>query len=79
MTGLFSYDHMDYVTDADANADPSLPEMIRVAVEIMSKNPNGFVLFVEGVIQINPHPYLIIIYQLVSSKTQFIYISLSFL
>lgn len=47
-TGLFSYDHMDYVTDADANADPSLPEMTKVAIDILSKNPNGFFLFVEG-------------------------------
>lgn len=46
--GLFSYDHMDYVTDADANADPSLPEMTKVAIDILSKNPNGFFLFIEG-------------------------------
>ncbi|XP_021965791.2 alkaline phosphatase [Folsomia candida] len=46
--GLFAHDHMDYVTDADANADPSLPEMTKVAIDILSKNPNGFVLFVEG-------------------------------
>lgn len=40
---------MDYVTDADANADPSLPEMTKVAIDILSKNPNGFFLFVEGI------------------------------
>lgn len=48
LVGLFSYDHMDYVTDADANADPSLPEMTKVAIDILSKNPNGFFLFIEG-------------------------------
>ncbi|OXA39645.1 Alkaline phosphatase, tissue-nonspecific isozyme [Folsomia candida] len=34
--------------DLHANADPSLPEMTKVAIDILSKNPNGFVLFVEG-------------------------------
>ncbi|ODN06286.1 Membrane-bound alkaline phosphatase [Orchesella cincta] len=48
LLGLFSYDHMDYVTDADANADPSLPEMTKVAIDILSRNPNGFFLFIEG-------------------------------
>lgn len=39
---------MDYVTDADANLDPSLPEMTKAAIDILSKNPNGFFLFIEG-------------------------------
>jgi len=39
---------MDFLSDADTNADPSLPEMTKVAIDILSKNPNGFFLFVEG-------------------------------
>ncbi len=39
---------MDYVDTADANMDPSLPEMTKVAIDILSKNPRGYFLFVEG-------------------------------
>jgi len=48
LLGLFSYDHMDYVMDMDDTKDPTLPEMTKKAIEILSKNPKGYFLFVEG-------------------------------
>jgi len=52
---------MDYVMDADAGADPSLPEMTKVAIDVLSKNPNGFFLFVEGGYFLSLHPELSLI------------------
>ncbi|CAG7817600.1 unnamed protein product, partial [Allacma fusca] len=46
LLGLFNYDHMNYVLDSQA--EPSLSEMTKKAIEILKKNPNGFFLFVEG-------------------------------
>ncbi|CAL8129990.1 unnamed protein product [Orchesella dallaii] len=46
LLGLFSYSDMDYVADADFNADPSLTEMTKVAIDVLSKNPNGYFLFI---------------------------------
>lgn len=45
--GLFDSDHMKYHLDADAN-QPTLREMTQSAIELLRKNSNGFVLFVEG-------------------------------
>jgi alkaline phosphatase len=46
--GLFSNDHLGYLDEQKAMNDPSLEEMTRIAIEVLSKNPNGFFLFVEG-------------------------------
>ncbi|XP_069680535.1 membrane-bound alkaline phosphatase-like [Periplaneta americana] len=46
--GLFDRDHMEYHLLADLEADPTLEEMTRAAVQTLSKDPNGFFLFVEG-------------------------------
>ncbi|KAG8225734.1 hypothetical protein J437_LFUL012877 [Ladona fulva] len=48
--GLFAYSHMDFEADRDKSevGDPSLAEMTRKAIQILSKNPHGFFLFVEG-------------------------------
>ncbi|ODM87869.1 Membrane-bound alkaline phosphatase, partial [Orchesella cincta] len=48
LLGLFSWDHMDYVADANTTADPSLAEMTKIAIQILSRNPKGFFLLVEG-------------------------------
>ncbi|XP_046389561.1 alkaline phosphatase-like [Ischnura elegans] len=48
LLGLFAGDHMDYNLKADHDKDPSLREMTEKAIEILQKNENGFVLFVEG-------------------------------
>ncbi|XP_071453344.1 alkaline phosphatase, tissue-nonspecific isozyme-like, partial [Hetaerina americana] len=50
LLGLFSYSHMDFEADRDKSdeGDPSLAEMTRKAIQILSKNPQGFFLFVEG-------------------------------
>ncbi|CAG7715987.1 unnamed protein product, partial [Allacma fusca] len=47
LLGLFSYDHLDYVMDMDDTKDPTLPEMAKKAIEILSKNPKGYFLFIE--------------------------------
>lgn len=48
--GLFNYSHMQYEADRknDVAGEPSLIEMTKKAIEVLSKNKNGFVLMVEG-------------------------------
>lgn len=48
--GLFAPDHCDfnYKVDGISDATPTLSEMTMKAIEILSTNPNGFFLFVEG-------------------------------
>lgn len=45
--GLFAASHLDYHLEENQQ-EPSLAEMTKSAIEILSKNKNGFVLFVEG-------------------------------
>lgn len=47
LIGLFSQSHIPYVLDRDNNT-PSLLDMTKKAIEILSKNENGFFLMVEG-------------------------------
>ena len=46
--GLFAHAHMDYNLDRDTTMDPSLAEMTKAAIEILSTGDNGYFLFVEG-------------------------------
>lgn len=48
--GLFESEHMQYEHDRDktANGDPSLTDMTLAAIKTLSRDPNGFVLLVEG-------------------------------
>ncbi|SFN05018.1 alkaline phosphatase [Formivibrio citricus] len=46
--GLFAAKDMKYELDRDPAKEPSLAEMTRKAIELLSKNPNGFFLMVEG-------------------------------
>ncbi len=50
LLGLFEYDHMQYDHDRpqDIAGEPSLAEMTTQAIHTLSKNPNGYVLMVEG-------------------------------
>ncbi len=48
LLGLFAPSHMEYYHEQEKHDDPSLAEMTQVAIEILSRNPNGFFLFVEG-------------------------------
>lgn len=50
--GLFDSDHLQYHMDANPETEPTLAEMTIAAIKILSKNPNGFFLFIEGIIQI---------------------------
>uniref|UniRef100_A0A8C5Q2M2 Alkaline phosphatase n=1 Tax=Leptobrachium leishanense TaxID=445787 RepID=A0A8C5Q2M2_9ANUR len=48
LLGLFEPADMLYELDRNVSVDPSLPEMVRVAINILKKNPRGFFLLVEG-------------------------------
>ncbi|KAL8188210.1 UNVERIFIED_CONTAM: hypothetical protein K2H54_063080 [Gekko kuhli] len=47
LLGLFEPRDMTYELDRDNTTDPSIVEMTEAAIRILSKNPNGFFLFVE--------------------------------
>ena len=44
--GLLSFNHMQY--DTERTDEPSLTETTEKAIKILSKNPNGYFLLVEG-------------------------------
>ncbi len=50
LLGLFNYSHMQYEADRvnDIDGEPSLTQMTEKAIEVLSKNDNGFVLMVEA-------------------------------
>ncbi len=50
LLGLFEPSHMQWEVDrgSDLAGEPSLSEMTRVALEILSRNPKGFFLMVEA-------------------------------
>ncbi|XP_078696939.1 alkaline phosphatase-like isoform X2 [Branchiostoma floridae x Branchiostoma belcheri] len=50
LMGLFQPDHMQYSLDRedDPAGEPTIAEMTTKAIQILSKNPKGFFLFVEG-------------------------------
>ncbi|KAL6070288.1 hypothetical protein STEG23_008542 [Scotinomys teguina] len=48
LMGLFEPAEMKYDINRNTSLDPSLKEMTEVAVRMLSRNPQGFYLFVEG-------------------------------
>src|SRR5690606_17725169 len=50
LLGLFERSHMEYDYDRpnDTAGEPSLAQMVDKAIDILSKNPEGYVLLVEG-------------------------------
>nr|XP_046248803.1 alkaline phosphatase-like [Scatophagus argus] len=48
LMGLFEPSDCRYELDRDPSMDPSLTEMVEKAIKILSKNPKGYFLFVEG-------------------------------
>lgn len=48
LLGIFASEHMSFHSDANHSVEPSLTEMTEMAMNILSKNDNGYVLFVEG-------------------------------
>ncbi|XP_070688481.1 alkaline phosphatase-like [Pempheris klunzingeri] len=48
LMGLFEPKDCRYELERDSTMDPSLTEMMEKAIKILSKNPKGFFLFVEG-------------------------------
>lgn len=47
--GLFAPEHMEYEKLRNDSIEPSLVEMTEKAIEILSRNKNGYFLFVEGI------------------------------
>lgn len=45
---MFERFDMNYDSVADKEMDPTLEEMTDVAIKMLSKNPKGFFLLVEG-------------------------------
>ncbi|XP_022822920.1 membrane-bound alkaline phosphatase-like [Spodoptera litura] len=48
LLGLFEGSHMQYHMQADPATEPTLAELTEVAIRSLSRNQNGFFLFVEG-------------------------------
>ncbi|CAN7997686.1 unnamed protein product, partial [Ixodes hexagonus] len=50
LLGLFDSENLPYVPDRSASntTKPTLPEMTKVALDVLEKSPSGFVLLVEG-------------------------------
>ncbi|XP_066997528.2 membrane-bound alkaline phosphatase isoform X2 [Anabrus simplex] len=48
LLGLFEGSHMKYHLEADEENEPTLAEMTEAAIKLLSKEKNGFALFVEG-------------------------------
>lgn len=48
LPGLFEPMDMKYDLVRNTTLDPSLTEMTEAAITILSRNPKGFYLFVEG-------------------------------
>uniref|UniRef100_A0A8C6V038 Alkaline phosphatase n=1 Tax=Neogobius melanostomus TaxID=47308 RepID=A0A8C6V038_9GOBI len=48
LLGLFEPGDLTYDLERNKETDPSLTEMVDVAIKILRKNPNGFYLLVEG-------------------------------
>ncbi|MBD9367450.1 alkaline phosphatase [Xanthomonas sp. XNM01] len=46
--GLFEPDHMQFEHERDTAAEPSLAELTRTAIARLSREPNGYVLMIEG-------------------------------
>ncbi|MEJ5300120.1 MAG: alkaline phosphatase [Thermodesulforhabdaceae bacterium] len=46
--GMFAPKDLSYDFDRDPEKEPSLAEMTKKAIEVLSKNPKGFFLMVEG-------------------------------
>lgn len=48
LLGIFTDSHMSYELDRDPAVEPSLAEMTEMAIDILSKDEDGFFLMVEG-------------------------------
>ena len=49
LLGLFARERMQEETERRVNnTEPSLSQMVEKAIQILSKNPKGFYLFLEG-------------------------------
>ncbi|XP_030041679.1 alkaline phosphatase, tissue-nonspecific isozyme isoform X2 [Microcaecilia unicolor] len=64
--GLFEPADMKFEQERKRSTDPSLSEMVQVAIQILQKNPKGFFLLVEGLVpglsDIDFKPFTSIVY-----------------
>uniref|UniRef100_A0A8D1C8X1 alkaline phosphatase n=1 Tax=Sus scrofa TaxID=9823 RepID=A0A8D1C8X1_PIG len=63
--GLFEPADMKFEAERDVSMDPSLEEMTEMALQMLSRNPRGFYLFVEGLAPskaLDLKPYTSILY-----------------
>ncbi len=45
---LLNHDHMKFEVNRDPSVEPSISQMVKKAIQILSRNPKGFYLLVEG-------------------------------
>ncbi|HLM53720.1 MAG TPA: alkaline phosphatase, partial [Pseudoxanthomonas sp.] len=59
LLGLFEYDHMQFEHDRrrDADGEPSLAELTRTAIDVLARQPQGYVLLVEAARIDHAHHY----------------------
>uniref|UniRef100_A0A8D1RMZ4 alkaline phosphatase n=1 Tax=Sus scrofa TaxID=9823 RepID=A0A8D1RMZ4_PIG len=65
LMGLFEPADMKFEAERDVSMDPSLEEMTEMALQMLSRNPRGFYLFVEGLAPskaLDLKPYTSILY-----------------
>ncbi|TSK16213.1 Alkaline phosphatase [Bagarius yarrelli] len=66
LLGLFEPGDLSYDLERNSSTDPSLTEMVDVAIKILMKNPKGFYLLVEGlapmVSDVDQKPFTAILY-----------------
>lgn len=48
LLGIFAPNHLHYDQARNGTDEPSLEEMTMAAINVLKKNPNGFILMVEG-------------------------------
>ncbi|XP_066566335.1 alkaline phosphatase-like [Amia ocellicauda] len=48
LLGLFEPEDLSYELERNSSSDPSLPDMVDIALKILGKNPKGFFMLVEG-------------------------------
>lgn len=48
MLGIFNQNHLNYYLEANHEEEPDISEMALAAMNILSRNENGYLLLIEG-------------------------------
>lgn len=51
MLGIFSQNHLNYSLESNEK-EPSLSDMSLAAINILSRNENGYLLLIEGIFRL---------------------------